>query len=215
MLNALFVTHGRILVRRAGPWLCRIFTAITVYLVKMLGGGVVRLEFVVADGPGRRDSAVMTNLAEVFFAQTKESSAVKLSVATDEIIRVRMQLLAVTVAPRLFGVVSRLEVYGARAPVVLFTRNVIAALEQQNLLARGRKFVGQRAAARARADDDYVVMVVAGHDDTPSDSYYMFIDCIAAVIKGINGAVPKFTLKRLHQMVTAQYFARSAFAGNS
>jgi hypothetical protein len=40
----------------------------------------------------------------------------------------------------------------------------------------------------------------------------MFIDCIASFI---NGAVPKFTLNRLHQIVTERYFARSALAGSS
>src|SRR6185369_6721544 len=136
MLNALFVTHCRILVRRAGPGLCWIFTAITVYLVKMLCLGVIRLQLFVADGPCRRDPAVMSNLTKVFFSQTKESSAVKLRVTTNEIIRVRMKLLAQVVAPRLFRVVFRFEIYGARAPVVLLTRNVIAAFEEKDLLAR-------------------------------------------------------------------------------
>ena len=63
------------------------------------------------------------------------------------------------------------------------------------------------------ADDDYVVVIVAGHDHTPSAcSYCTFIDCIESAI---NGAVPKFTLNRLHQIVTARYFARSALAGSS
>src|SRR5678815_1186786 len=163
VLNALFVTNCRILVRRAGPRLCRIFTAIAVYLIEMLGPGVIMLQLVVADGPCRRDPTVMSNLTEVFFSQTDESSAVKLCVTTIEIIRVRMKFLAFVVAPRFFRVVFRFEIYGARAPVVLLTRNVIAALEEKDLLARGREAVGQRASARARADDDYVVVIVAGH----------------------------------------------------
>src|SRR6185436_18212560 len=110
----------------------------------------------------------MTNLAKVFFPQSKERGAVKLRVTTNEIIRVRMKLLTLVVAPRFFRVVFAFEVYGARAPVVLFTRNVIAALKEKNLLARGRETVSQRAAARARADDDYVVVIVAAHDDTPA-----------------------------------------------
>src|SRR6185369_11495853 len=169
MLNALFVTNSPVLVLRAGPWLCRIFTAIAVHMVKMLGFCVIRLELVVADRPGRGDPTVMPNLTEVFFSQTKECGAVKLRVTPDEIIRVRMKFLAFAVAPRFFRVVFAFEVYGARAPVVLFTRNVIAALEEKNLLARGRETVSQRAAARARADDDYVVVIVAAHDDAPTE----------------------------------------------
>src|SRR6185369_2577921 len=129
MLNALLVTNCRILVRCAGPRLRRIFAAITVYLVKMLGFRVIRFQVVVADRPGRRDSAVMTNLTKVFLSQTKESRAVKLRVTANKVIRVRMKLFTFAVAPRLFRVVPALEVYGARAPVVLLTRNVLAALE--------------------------------------------------------------------------------------
>src|SRR5690349_14581926 len=109
----------------------------------------------------------MSNLTKVFLPQTKKSSAVELRVTTDEIIGVRVKLLALVVAPRLFRVVFAFEVYGARAPVVLFARNVIAALEQKDLLSRGRKTVGQRPSARARADDDYVVLIIAGHGDAP------------------------------------------------
>ena len=36
---------------------------------------------------------------------------------------------------------------------------------------------------------------------------------LIAVPGAVSGAVAKFTLKRLHQMVTARYFARSASAG--
>src|ERR1044072_8471015 len=128
VLNALFVTDRRILIRGAGPWLCGICTAIAVYVVKMLGFCVIRFEFVVADRPGGGDSTMMPKLAEVLFSQTKESSAVELRVTTDEIILVRMKHLTFPIAPRFFRVVFAFEIYGARAPVVLFTWNVIAAL---------------------------------------------------------------------------------------
>src|SRR5689334_17242728 len=109
----------------------------------------------------------MSNLAEVFLPQTEERGAVELRVAADEVICVRVELLAFVVAPRFFRVVLRFEIDGARAPVVLLTRNVIAALEKQDLLARGRETVSQRASARARADDDYVVVIVGGHGGAP------------------------------------------------
>src|SRR5215203_1957536 len=106
----------------------------------------------------------MTNLAEVFLAQTKQGCAVEFRVATDKIVCVRVQLFAINIAPRLFGVVPGVEVDGARAPVVLLARYVIASLQEQNLLTGGREFVGERAATRARADNDYVVVVVVHHD---------------------------------------------------
>ena len=76
----------------------------------------------------------------------------------------RVQWLAVNVAPGFFGVVLSVEVDRARAPVVFLARHVIAAFKQQDLLTGGREFVGERAAARARADNDYVVVVVRCHD---------------------------------------------------
>src|SRR5215467_13023515 len=97
MLNALLVTNCRKLVRRAGPGLRWILAAVAVYLIEMLGLRVIRLQLVVANGPGRRDTAVMANLTKVFLSQTKESSAVELCVTTNEIICMRMQFLTFTV----------------------------------------------------------------------------------------------------------------------
>src|SRR5439155_22531970 len=48
------------------------------------------------------------------------------------------------------------------------------------------------------------------HDGLPS--WLVVVDQLAA---GIRGAVAKFTLKRLHQMVTARYRSRSIEAGSS
>src|SRR5215208_7178359 len=106
----------------------------------------------------------MTNLAEVFLAQAKQGCAVEFSVATDKIVCVWVQLFAINIAPRLSGVVPGVEVDGARAPVVLLARYVIAPLEEQDLFTGGREFVCERAAPRARADNDYVVVVVVRHD---------------------------------------------------
>src|SRR6266699_1255175 len=105
----------------------------------------------------------MTNLAEVFFAQAEQCRAVELRVAADKIVRVRMQLFAINVARRFFRVVPGFQGDCARAPVVLLARHVIAAFEQKNLLTGGREFVSERAATRARADNDYVVLIVVCH----------------------------------------------------
>src|SRR5215510_3016110 len=164
MLNALLVTDCRILVRRAGPGLRRIFTAIPVHLVEVFSLGVVRLQFVITNRPSRRNAAVMTNLAKIFFAQTKQRRTIKLGVPAYVVICVRMKLLTIRVTPGFLRVVPGFEVNGARAPVVLLARYVITALKQQNLLAGWREFVSQRAATRARADDDHVVMIVRRHD---------------------------------------------------
>src|SRR6185369_17492049 len=107
---------------------------------------------------------MMTNVAKIFLAQAKQGCAVEFRVATDKIVCVWVQLFAVNIAPRLFGVVLGVEVDGARAPVVLLARHVITSLEEQNLLSGRREFIGECASTRARADDDYVVVVVVHHD---------------------------------------------------
>ena len=101
----------QVVAARAG--LGRIFTAIPVHLVEMLGLGVVRLEIAVGDRPCRRETAVMANLAEVTFAQPEQRRSIKFRVAAHVVVRVRMQRLAVLVVPHLFGVVLRLDVDGA------------------------------------------------------------------------------------------------------
>src|SRR5215813_9388185 len=164
MLNALLVTDGRIPVGRAGPGLCWIFTSIAVHLVEMFRFCVIRLQLVVADRPRRRDATMVTNFAEVLFAQAKERRTVEFSIAADVIVRVRMQLLTVRVAPGFLGVVLSFKVDRARAPVVLLAWHVITTFEQENFLAGRRESVCQGPAACACADDDYVVMIVRRHD---------------------------------------------------
>ena len=51
----------------------------------------------------------MPELAEVFLAQTEQRGAVELGIAADVVIGVRMQVLAVFVAPDFLGVVLALQ----------------------------------------------------------------------------------------------------------
>src|SRR5436305_14318366 len=106
----------------------------------------------------------MLDVAEVLFAHTEESRAVKLCVAADIIVRVRVQHFATRVTPTLFSVVAAFDVDEARVPVLLLARDVIAALTDQDALAGRGERVGERAAASSRADDDDVVMIIARHD---------------------------------------------------
>ena len=162
LLDARLVLHGREPVRRARPRLGRIDAALAVDLIEVLGLRVVRLELVVADRPRRRDAAVVANLAEVLLAQPEQRGAVELGVAADVVVGVRMERLAVLVLPHFLGVVLRLDVDRPRAPVVLLAADVVAALEQQDPLAGRGEVIGERAAARAGADDDHVVVRHAG-----------------------------------------------------
>src|SRR5262249_46011324 len=124
------MTHRRVRIGRAGGRFSGIFTAFTMHVIEPLGLGVIRLYVFVTNRPGRRESAVMLNLTEVFFAQTEQGSAVKFRIATDVVIRMRMELFAVLVVPHLFRLVLSFEVHGAGIPVIFFARNIAAAFKE-------------------------------------------------------------------------------------
>ena len=69
------------------------------YLVEVLSLGVIRLKLVVTDGPRRRDTTVMAQLAEVALTQAEQGGAVELGIATDVVIGVGMKIVAILVAP--------------------------------------------------------------------------------------------------------------------
>src|SRR5262249_8534303 len=95
----------------------------------------------------------------------EQSSSIKLRVSADVVVRVRMQLGSVAIVPDFFGVILRLEIHRGGAPVVLLARNIVAALQNKNLLPRRCELRRERSAARPRADYDDVVMA---HDSSPS-----------------------------------------------
>ena len=96
---------------------------------------------------------------EVALAQAEEDPGVDLGVAADEVLGVRSERDAVLVVPALGGDVSLAAEYLFGVPVLALAREVAAALEREDLLARGREAVRERAAAGAGADDDHVVVV--------------------------------------------------------
>ena len=117
-LNPRLVLHGGERIRCTRPRLGRVDAARAVHVVQILGPGVVRLEVVVADRPGRRDPAVVANLTEVLLAEAEQRRPVEFRVAADVIVGVWVKRLAVPVAPHFLGVVSGFDVDCARAPVV-------------------------------------------------------------------------------------------------
>jgi hypothetical protein len=72
---------------------------------------------------------------------------------------VRAERDAVLVIPALFCHVPLVAEDGLRVPVLELSREVAAALEQQDPLAGRREAVRERAAAGAAADDDHVVVL--------------------------------------------------------
>ena len=103
----------------------------------------------------------MADLAEVLRAQPVERGAVELGGAADVVVDLRLERLAVGVVPGVLGDVLAVDEHRLGVPVVHLPRQVVAPLQQQDLLAGRGEGVGQRAAAGAAADDDDVVVV--GH----------------------------------------------------
>src|SRR5437764_13151074 len=103
----------------------------------------------------------MAQLAEVALAQPEQRGAVELRVAPDVVVRVGVEFLSILVPPLFLRAVAALEHDGLGVPVLFLAGNVTPSLEQQDALAGGGEPVGQRAAPRAGADDDDVVVVHA------------------------------------------------------
>src|SRR5271165_2016726 len=166
LLNARLMTDGGPRIGSVGRWFGRIFSTIAVHLIEVLSLGVIRFQIVVADRPSGRDAAVVAQLAEIFLAQPEQSSTVKLGVAADVVVGMRMKFLAILVEPRLFGVVVGVDVDGLRIPVRFLARNVVAALKDQYSLSGRRQVIGERSPTCAGSDDDHVVVIVT-HDANP------------------------------------------------
>src|SRR5499427_8858819 len=102
------------------------------------------------------------DLAEIPLAHAEEDRSVEFCVPADEVLLVGLEGAAVLVVPELAGQVAVADEDLAAVPVFWLTRQVAAALQQQDPLARRCQLVRQRATASAGTDDDDVV-VLGGH----------------------------------------------------
>ena len=91
--------------------------------------------------------------------QPVERRAVELRRAADEVVDLRLERLALVVVPGVGRDVPVVDEDVVGRPVLRLARQPVASLEQQDPLAGGREVPGERAAARAGADDDHVVVV--------------------------------------------------------
>src|SRR5229473_1500709 len=166
LLDAWLMADGRPGIRGTGRRFGRIFSAVSVHLIEILSLRVVRLQIVITKRPRGRDSAVVAQFAEILFAQTEQSSTIKLRVTTHVIVSMRMQFLTVLIEPGFLGVVVAVHVDDLRVPVCFLAGNVVAALKNEDPLSGRRQVVGERSAARTGSDNDHVVAIV-GHDANP------------------------------------------------
>src|SRR5437879_7356170 len=105
----------------------------------------------------------MLQFTKIFFAQAEQCRAIKFGVAANVVVCVGMKRFAVFVLPRLFGVVLRLQIDRAGAPVVFLARHIVAAFQQEDPLSRRGQMIRQGAASGSRPDDDYVKLGVVAH----------------------------------------------------
>ena len=161
LLDPGLVRHGGERIRPAGARLGRILPTGAVHAVELLGQGVVRLHHVVADRPRRRHAVMVAQLAEILLAQPVERRSVELGGAADAVVDLRLELLAVGIAPRVGGHVAVLDEDLVGRDVLGLAREPAPAFQQQDPLARRGEMTSQRPAARAGSDDDDVVV---GHE---------------------------------------------------
>src|SRR5215471_4004137 len=105
----------------------------SVYLIHLLGFGVVGLHLVVADGPGRRDAIVMTQFTEVLLALAIQRRTVELGRAANAVVHLRLEGFAVFIVPGIRRDIAVLLEDGYSIPVLRLARKPVTALKQQDL----------------------------------------------------------------------------------
>ncbi len=137
----------------------RIEALLSMHFIEPLGAIVKRRQRVVVDRPGRRDAVDVLDGAEVFRAQPIHHRAPELGVAADAVVGIRPEWLAAFVQPGFGGAVSEIFPDRGGIPVVIFLRDEIAALDDQDLRAGAGQLARHRAAAGAAANDDDIERV--------------------------------------------------------
>ncbi len=163
LLDAGFVRHRRVGVLLAGRALGRVLSMLAVDQVEVLRLGVVGLQVVVGDRPGRRDPTMVAKLAEVLRAEAEQCRAVELGVPADVVVDLWLELVAVPVIPDLLrGVLPAYE-HRLGLPVVALPWQERPSLQPEHLRAVRGEPVPERPTPGSRPDDDNVVVLVVCH----------------------------------------------------
>src|SRR5262249_30090587 len=111
---------------------------------------------------------------EVLFAHPIQRGAVELCRASYVVVDLRLKGLSGSVIPSLRRDIAVVDEDIRSGPVLRLARQPVAPLERHNMFARCGQVSGQRASARARADDDHLVAV--HHDSSARRSARMMRD---------------------------------------
>jgi hypothetical protein len=168
LLDTRLVLNGRVFVVLARFACERVLSVLAVHPEQVLGPDVVRLNVVVTQRPGRRDTVRVLDLAEVCGQQPEQRRAVHLRVAAHVVMQLGPEGPVVQVVEGLVGRVFRVAEDGAGVPVVPLSREKVTAFEQQHALARfGHARRGGRAPRPAADDQDVVVVIPHGQTNPP------------------------------------------------
>ena len=163
LLDAGLVGDRRVGVLRAGVALARVLAVLAVHQVEVLGLGVVGLEVVVGDGPGRGDAAVVAQLAEVLRSQPEQGRPVELGVAADVVVDLGLEVAAVPVVPDLRCEVLAADEHRLGLPVVALPGQEVPTFEPEHLRATRGEPVPEGPPSGSRPDDHDVVVLVICH----------------------------------------------------
>src|SRR5262249_33183247 len=170
LLHTWLMTDRWMWIGSAGWRIRRIFCAEAMDLVEMLGLRIIGLQVLVRDRPHRprgRGPTQSVDLPKVLSAEAKEGGAVELGVAAPPVVGVWMELSPVDVPPHFSGAVLPLQVDRLRAPVVLLSRHIVAALYQQDAFTGWRQTIRERAASRSGSDNDQLEVLNSRHKALP------------------------------------------------
>src|SRR5215471_21545311 len=102
----------------------------------------------------------MPQLAEILLPEAIQGCAEHLCGAADKIVHLRLERSTVAVVPSIGRDIPVLHEDRCRIPVLRLALEPIAALENQDVLARARELSGERAAPRSAADYDDVEALI-------------------------------------------------------
>src|SRR5260370_23950422 len=105
-------------------------------LIYLFSFCVVGFHLVVADRPGGRDTVMMAQFAEIFFALAIERSSVQLGRAADAIVHLGLKGLFVFVVPGVRRDIAVLDEHSFAIPVLQLARQPVTTLKQQDAFTR-------------------------------------------------------------------------------
>src|ERR1700683_4182059 len=158
LLDARLMRDRRVGIRRACGRLRRVLSAFAVYLVEILGLRVIRLHILITDRPRGRNAVVMREAAEVLLAQAKQRRTVHFRRPADIMIRARLELLPILVAPKTLRYIAAFHEDLLGAPILRLALEPAAPFHDENAFPRGSQMSRQRSSSGSAAYNDDVII---------------------------------------------------------